>query len=90
MLSPASSRSLCPWGRLREDRAYLWGALAITVVLEALALGFGPFRDLLGLTVLPVAGWAIAVPLATVPVLASRAYASGETEDRCTELTRLT
>jgi D-arabinose 1-dehydrogenase-like Zn-dependent alcohol dehydrogenase len=25
LLSPASSRSLCPWGRLREDRAaYGW------------------------------------------------------------------
>jgi P-type Ca2+ transporter type 2C len=31
---------------------YLWGALAITVGLEAMALGIAPLRDLLGLTVL--------------------------------------
>jgi len=51
---------------------YLWGALALTVVLEAMALGFGPLRDLLGLTVLPAAGWAVALALATVPVLATQ------------------
>lgn len=37
-----------------------------------MALGFGPLRDLLGLTVLPVAGWAVALPLASVPVLATQ------------------
>jgi len=52
---------------------YLWGALTLTVALEALALGFGPLRDLLGLTVLPAAGWAVALPLASVPLLATQA-----------------
>lgn len=48
---------------------YLWGALAVTVGLEALALGFVPLRDLLDLTVLPVAGWAVALPLAVLPLV---------------------
>lgn len=52
---------------------YLWGALALTVALEALALGFGPLRDLLGLTILAAAGWAVALPLACVPLLATQA-----------------
>jgi P-type Ca2+ transporter type 2C len=48
---------------------YLWGALALTVTLEALALGVGPLRDLLGLTVLSPTAWAIALGLATVPLV---------------------
>jgi Ca2+-transporting ATPase len=47
---------------------YLWGALGLTLALEALALGFGPLRELLGLTVLPAAAWAVAVPLSVVPL----------------------
>jgi P-type Ca2+ transporter type 2C len=48
---------------------YLWGALALTVTLEALALSFGPLRDLLGLAVLPSKAWAMALSLATVPLV---------------------
>jgi P-type Ca2+ transporter type 2C len=51
---------------------YLWGALALTVTLEALALGVGPLRDLLGLTVVSPTAWAIALSLATVPVAATQ------------------
>jgi P-type Ca2+ transporter type 2C len=48
---------------------YLWGALAITVGLEAIALGIVPLRDLLGLTVLSPTAWAVALSLATVPLV---------------------
>jgi P-type Ca2+ transporter type 2C len=48
---------------------YLWGALAITAMLEALALGVAPLRDLCGLTVLSPAAWAFALCLATVPLV---------------------
>lgn len=44
-----------------------WGAVGLAPVI-----GSGPLRDLLGLTLLPAAGWAMAVPLATVPVLATQ------------------
>jgi len=42
---------------------------ALTVTLEALALSVGPLRDLLGLTVLSPTAWAIALGLATVPLV---------------------
>lgn len=61
---------------------YLWGALALTVTLEALALGVAPLRDLLGLTLLPAAGWAVALPLATVPVLATQGVRLWQDRDR--------
>jgi P-type Ca2+ transporter type 2C len=48
---------------------YLWGALAITVGLEAVALGIAPLRDLLGLTVLSPTAWAVALSLATLPLV---------------------
>ncbi|MFP3883776.1 MAG: cation-translocating P-type ATPase [Actinomycetota bacterium] len=48
---------------------YLWGALAITLALEAVALGIAPLRDLLGLTVLSPTAWAVALSLATVPLV---------------------
>jgi P-type Ca2+ transporter type 2C len=51
---------------------YLWGALALTVTLEAVALGVGPVRDLLGLTVLSPTVWVIALSLAVVPVVATQ------------------
>lgn len=51
---------------------YLWGALALTVTLEALALGVGPLRDLLGLTVLSPTAWVIALSLAIIPVVATQ------------------
>jgi P-type Ca2+ transporter type 2C len=47
---------------------YLWGALGLTVALEAAALSIVPFRDLLGLTTLPAAAWALAMALALVPL----------------------
>jgi Ca2+-transporting ATPase len=52
---------------------YLWGALAITVTLEAVALGIAPLRDLLGLTVLSPRTWAVALSLATVPLVLTQA-----------------
>jgi P-type Ca2+ transporter type 2C len=48
---------------------YLWSALAITIGLEAIALGIVPLRDLLGLTVLSPTAWAVALSLATVPLV---------------------
>ena len=48
---------------------YLWGALAITIGLEAMALSIVPLRDLLGLTVLSPTAWAVALCLATVPLV---------------------
>jgi Ca2+-transporting ATPase len=52
---------------------YLWGALVLTVTLEALVLGVGPLRELLGLTVLPSMAWLIALGLATVPLVMTQA-----------------
>jgi len=51
---------------------YLWGALGLTATLEALALGVGPLRDLLGLAALPPTAWLIALALATVPLLTTQ------------------
>jgi P-type Ca2+ transporter type 2C len=47
---------------------YLWGALAITVSLEAAALGFAPLRDILGLAVIPGQAWMTAALLAPLPL----------------------
>ena len=52
---------------------YLWGALAITVTLEAAALGVAPLRDLLGLTVIPATTWGVAIALATLPLVLTQA-----------------
>jgi P-type Ca2+ transporter type 2C len=51
---------------------WLWAALAITVVLEAAALGIPPLTRILGLTTLPAAGWAIAGVLGLVPLAATQ------------------
>ncbi|MGF1599135.1 MAG: cation-translocating P-type ATPase [Acidimicrobiales bacterium] len=51
---------------------FLWGALALTVSLEAFALGVAPLRELLGLTVLPPIVWVIALSLASVPVVVTQ------------------
>ena len=48
---------------------FLWGGLAITVALEAAALGIPPLRDVLGLTVVPAEGWLVALLLAPLPLL---------------------
>lgn len=48
---------------------FLWGGLAITVALEAAALGIAPLRDVLGLTPVPVEGWLVAAVLAPLPLL---------------------
>ncbi|WP_428962171.1 cation-translocating P-type ATPase [Micromonospora fluostatini] len=48
---------------------YLWGALALTVALESLALGVPAMRDLLGLTTLHARDWAVALSLAAIPVV---------------------
>ncbi len=55
--------------RAANANPYLWGALALTVTLEALALAIAPLRDLLGITVLSPTAWAIELSLATVPVV---------------------
>ena len=51
---------------------YLWAALAVTLVLEAAALGIAPLRDLLGLATLAPSAWAIALGLAVVPLLVTQ------------------
>ena len=48
---------------------FLWVGLAITVALEAAALGIVPLRDVLGLTPLPLEGWLVAAALAPLPLL---------------------
>lgn len=48
---------------------YLWAALAITVGLEAVALGVPAMRELLGLATLNASQWAIALALAVGPLL---------------------
>lgn len=52
---------------------YLWGALGLTLALEALALGVPPLRDLLGLTTLPGPAWLVAAALAPLPLLLTQA-----------------
>ncbi|WP_170176997.1 cation-translocating P-type ATPase [Myceligenerans xiligouense] len=48
---------------------YLWGALAITVALQSLALGVPALRELLGLSTLGGREWALALSLAVVPLV---------------------
>jgi Ca2+-transporting ATPase len=48
---------------------YLWAALAITVALEALALGVPAMRELLGLATIGAGQWAVALALAVIPLL---------------------
>lgn len=55
------------------SNAYLWGALAITVGLEAAAFGIAPLREVLGLTPLPMEGWLTAAALAPLPLLLTQA-----------------
>lgn len=52
---------------------YLWGALAVTVTLEAAALGFAPLREILGLTVMPGPAWLVAALLAPLPLVTTQA-----------------
>lgn len=52
---------------------YLWGALILTVLLEAAALGIAPLRDILGLVVLPGGGWVVAAVLAPLPLALTQA-----------------
>ena len=51
---------------------YLWGALAITVSLEAAALGFAPLRDILELSVIPAEAWLAAAVLAPLPLVCTQ------------------
>jgi P-type Ca2+ transporter type 2C len=53
-----------------SQNRWLWAALAITFLLEAAALSIPPLRDLLRLTTLPADGWAIALLLGLLPVVA--------------------
>ena len=53
---------------------WLWAALAITFGLEAVALGFPPLRDILGLDTLPGLGWAIALGLGLLPLAAVQTW----------------
>jgi Ca2+-transporting ATPase len=55
---------------------WLWGALAMTFALEALALGVAPLRDVLGLTTIPGPAWLVALALGLIPVLAVQAVRS--------------
>ncbi|HEX6425193.1 MAG TPA: cation-transporting P-type ATPase [Acidimicrobiales bacterium] len=48
---------------------FLWAALAVTLVLEGLALGVPPLRDLLGLTTITRDAWLVAAALAPVPLV---------------------
>ncbi|MFP4514222.1 MAG: cation-translocating P-type ATPase [Acidimicrobiales bacterium] len=48
---------------------WLWAALTITIVLELVALTFGPLTSLLGLTSLPVEGYLIAGGLGLLPLI---------------------
>ena len=52
---------------------WLWAALAIATILEVVALAVPWLRDVLGLTTLPGAGWAIAGGLALVPLVTIQA-----------------
>ena len=47
---------------------WLWAALAVTALLEVLALTVEPLADLLGLTTLPARGYVVAAALGLVPV----------------------
>jgi P-type Ca2+ transporter type 2C len=52
---------------------YLWGALALTTALEAVALGVPAVRDLLGLTLLDADAWVLGLGLATLPLALTQA-----------------
>lgn len=47
---------------------YLWGALTLTVALEAMALGFAPLREILELSAIPGSAWLTAAVLALLPL----------------------
>ena len=49
---------------------FLWLALGVTVALEAVALGFPPLRDILGL---PGEAWLVAAVLSPLPLVCTRA-----------------
>lgn len=51
---------------------YLWFALAVTVALETVALGFPPLRDILGLTPLPGEAWLVAAALSPLPLVCTQ------------------
>jgi P-type Ca2+ transporter type 2C len=53
---------------------WLWGALGLTLALEALALFFPPLTRLLGLTTLPADGWLLALGLAPLPLLLTQTF----------------
>jgi hypothetical protein len=46
----------------------------VTFSLEAVALGFPPLRDILGLSTLPGVGWAIALGLGLIPLAAIQGW----------------
>lgn len=48
---------------------WLWAAIGLTLLLEALAFAVLPLREVLGLTVMPAAGWVVAALLAPIPLL---------------------
>ena len=52
---------------------WLWGALALTAVLEVAALTVPGLSDLLGLTALPPLGWVIGAGLGLLPVTLTQA-----------------
>lgn len=57
------------WGFRGAGRnPWLWAALAVTLLLEAAALGFPPLRDVLQLTTLPGQAWAYALALGLLPL----------------------
>ncbi len=51
---------------------WLWAALAVVLALEAIALSVPPLRELLELSTMPGVGWAIALGLAPLPLLATQ------------------
>ncbi|MDX1659111.1 MAG: cation-transporting P-type ATPase [Nitriliruptorales bacterium] len=53
---------------------WLWGALGLTFVLEAVALSIPPLRDVLGLAGLPLQGWVVAGLLGLVPVTVTQGW----------------
>lgn len=54
------------------DAPYLWGALVLTVTLEAAALAIPELRDLFGFTVLDAGSWTAAIALAAIPLVATQ------------------
>jgi P-type Ca2+ transporter type 2C len=69
VLSVFNARSETGSGfRGAAENRWLWAALAVTFGLEAVALGFAPLRDILGLSSLPGLGWAFALALGLLPL----------------------